>query len=76
MKQLEAENISEPPSAVVPAASSNDVSSLSSASPSSGDTVPHESSDPDDSEEITKPKFVRPKGSSLEKKRADVKSYK
>ena len=76
VKQLEAEKISEPPSVIVPAASSNDVSSLSSSSPSSGDTDPHESSEPDDSEDSTKPKSVRLKGSSLEKKRVDVKSYK
>ena len=76
LKQLEAEKISEPPSVIVPAASSNDISSLSPSSPSSGDADPHERSEPDDSEESTKPKSGRPKGSYLEKNRADVKSYK
>ena len=76
VKQLEVEKISEPPSVIFPAASSNNVSSLSSSSPSSGKTDPHESSEPDDSEDSTKPKAGRPKGSSLEKKSANVKSYK
>ena len=65
VKQIEVEKISELSSAIVPAASSNGLSSLSPSSPSSDNTDPHEISEPDESEESAKPKAGRRKGSSL-----------
>ena len=76
IKQIKVEKISKLSSAIVPGASSNDLSSLSSSSPPSGDADPHEISEPDDFEDSTKPKSVRPKRSYLEKNRVDVKSNK